>query len=368
MISNPDFEFEVIDTQKNANYYLHYGKLNYGTMKKGDKIIAKVNSTLRKATMRNHTATHLMQSALRKVIGDHVIQAGSMVSSERLRFDFRHHEAIPREKLDKIEGLVNTAIQDNLPVDKMIKEKEEAIKMGAMAIFGEKYGEKVRVIKIKDVSMELCGGTHIENTGEIGLFLILAEMSIASGIRRIEAVTGDNSLKYIQDIRNNQNNLKNTLKASDDNLVQKIVQLMDKNKELDKKLKSGKFNEADDRIDEILKSAETKGSSKLIIHAFQDEDNKYINSLGDKLKKSIGSGIVMLINSNKEDDKFSILLLFTDDIIKKGNSAKKAINEIAKLFDGSGGGRDDRAQAGGKDMKKIKDIIDKSKKLLLDIL
>ena len=368
IISNPDFEFEVIDTQKNANYYLHYSKLNYGTMKKDDKIIAKVNETIRKATMKNHTATHLMQAALRKVIGDHVVQAGSLVSPERLRFDFRHYEAIAHERLNEIEKIVNAVIQRNLPVNKMTKDKEEAIKDGAMAIFGEKYGEKVRVIKVKNYSLELCGGTHVENTGDIGLFLILSEMSIASGIRRIEAVTGDNALQYIQDIRKSQNNLKNTLKASDANLVQKIEQLMERNKELDKKLRSGKFNTVDDRIDEILNSAISKGDSKLILHTCQNEDNEFVNNIGDKLKKNIKSGIILLINTNKEDDKFSILLLFTDDLIRKGNSAKKMINEIAEFFNGSGGGRDDRAQAGGKNVRKINDIVNKSEKLLLKIL
>ena len=367
-ISNQELEFEVIDTQKCGNYHLHYGRLINGTIKKSDEVTVKVDPDSRNAIMKNHTATHLLQSALRKVIGSHIVQAGSFVASDRLRFDFRHYEAIAPEQLDQIERLVNFVIQQDLAVTKEIKDKDKAMKTGAMAIFGEKYGEKVRVVTIEDFSMELCGGTHLERTGHIGAFLILSEASIASGIRRIEAVTGEGAVEYIQKIRKNQNNLKNILKASDENLIQKIGQVMEKNQELEKKFKSKKFNTADEGIDKIIESAEEKAGSKLIIHTFEEEDNKFASSMGDRVKKSIKSGIILLINTNKEDDKFSVLLLITDDLIKKGLSAKKIINEIAKLFNGSGGGRDDRAQAGGKKISIINNIIKKSKEILLKLL
>ncbi|MBU1076298.1 MAG: alanine--tRNA ligase, partial [Spirochaetes bacterium] len=367
-IYNQEFEFQVSDTQKHANYIFHIGKLNYGVIKKGDKVIAQVDTVLRAATMKNHTATHLLQAALKKVIGDHIVQAGSFVSPDRLRFDFRHYEAIQADKLREIEEVVNGEIQKNTSIEKYTKEKDEAIKMGATAIFGEKYGEKVRVVKINDFSMELCGGTHIDSTGEIGLFLILSEMSIASGIRRIEAITGKKALDHIQKTRKDLDELKNILKVSDDNMISRIRQLLETNKELEKRLNSSKFNNINDLTKDLKSSALEKDGSKLILHIFEDEDNKFVSNIGDSLIKELNSGIILFFNSNKEEDKFSVLLLVTEDLIKKGINAKKTINTIGALFNGSGGGRDDRAQAGGKDCSSLNNILKKSKELILNLI
>lgn len=367
-IFNQEFEFQVMDTQKYANYILHFGTLNYGHIKINDKVITSVNNKQRTATMRNHTATHLLHASLRKIVGDHIVQAGSFVSSERLRFDFRHYEAIKKEQIDEIEKMVNSVIQNNIKVEKTIKDKEDAIKMGAMAIFGEKYGEKVRVIKIDNFSTELCGGTHINSTGEIGIFLILSEMSIASGIRRIEALTGTNALNYIQKVRKNHDNIKDILKVSDKDIVSRVGQLLNENKEMEKKLKSKKFNNINDIISQLKNSAMEKNKSRLILHIFENKNNKLISTIGDNLLKQIKSGIILLFNSNKDEDKFSVLLLITENLIKKGVKANHIIKKVSLFFNGSGGGRDDRAQAGGKNCSLLNDIMEKSKKLLLNLL
>ncbi len=331
-IFNQEFEFQVMDTQKYANYILHFGTLNYGHIKINDKVITRVNNKQRTSTMRNHTATHLLHSALRKVVGDHIVQAGSFVSPERLRFDFRHYEAIKKEQLDEIEKMVSSVIQNNIKVEKIIKDKEDAIKMGAMAIFEEKYGEKVRVIKIDNFSTELCGGTHINSTGEIGIFLILSEMSIASGIRRIEALTGTNALNYIQKVRRNQDNIKNILKVSDKDIVSRVEQLLNENKESEKKLNSKKFNNVNDIISQLINSAMEKNKSRLILHIFENENNKLISTIGDNLLKQIKNGIILFFNSNKDEDKFSVLLLLTKNLIKKGIKANHIINKISLFF------------------------------------
>ncbi len=368
LIFTQEIEFQVIDTKKYGNKFIHFGHLTYGQLKTDQKIIAKVNKEKRLSTMKNHTSTHLLQAALRKFVGDHIVQAGSFVSPERLRFDFRHYEAIDKEKLTEMENYINSIIQQNHTVKKFIKEKEEAIKMGAMAIFGEKYGEKVRVIKIDNISIELCGGTHLDSTGQIGLFLFMNEMSIASGIRRIEAITGMTAIKYLQNIRKQQNELKNILNASDETINKRIQQLIKDNKKLEKSIKSGKLNNINDTLSELVDSGIEKNDSTLIIHLFEKEDNKFVNSTGDNLIKKLKKGIVLLFNTDKEDDKFSVLLLVTPNILKEGFKANQIINKIANIFDGKGGGREDWAQAGGKKIKNLDSIIKKSKEIILNIL
>ncbi len=366
-ISTPEFNFEVYDTQKYGNrYFVHWGRVEYGSINRGAKVDAKVNKKLRQATARNHTATHLLQAALRKTIGTHITQAGSYVGPDRLRFDFRHYTALTVDEIEKVEKLVNEKIIENIKIEKSVKEKEEAIKSGAMAIFGEKYGEKVRVIKADNFSNELCGGTHIDYTGEIGVFLIVSESSIASGVRRIEAITGETAFNYIEEIRTKMKRITDLFKVSLEQVDERIESLIKKNKELEKKTKMISSSSNGDIIDTILKSRIDKNRASLIIYKFKNENVKYLNSLADRVKKKINSGAILFININ--EDKANLILTLTDDIVNKGNNAADILNPIASIIGGSGGGRNDRAQAGGKKIDKIDKMIDVAKNNLLKIL
>ncbi len=366
VIYTQDFNFDVYDTQKIGNYFFHLGKLSYGEIKNKEKVMAKVDKKLRLSTMRNHTSTHLLQAALRKIVGTHIVQAGSQVSPERLRFDFRHYEALTSEQIAQIEKMVNEKIQESLKVEKFVMEKEEAIKMGAMAIFGEKYGEKVRVIKVNNYSTELCGGTHLDNIGTIGLFMILSEASIASGIRRIEAITGEYAFDYVQNLRKTVSQISSTLKTPVDKIEERVSDLLKKSKDIGKGAKDQ--IQPEKIIPQILEKGIEKKASKLIIHEFIALDNKQFNHLGDQIKTKIDSGIVFFINEDKEEDKFSLLLLITDDLVKKGLEANKIIQQILSQVKGTGGGRPDRALGGAKNVDKISELMKESKKMLLDLL
>ncbi len=368
IIETPDFRFEVEDTQKYGNRYIvHWGRIAYGEASSGTKVDAKVDKKLRKATAQNHTATHLLQAALRKIAGSHITQAGSYVGPDRLRFDFRHYKALTHQQIERIEKLVNEKIQENLKIEKFIEEREKALKMGAMAIFGEKYGEKVRVVKAGDFSIELCGGTHLDYTGEIGLFVILSESSIAAGIRRIEAITGLSAIKYMLNIRKNLLEIANLFKVSPSETFVRVKKLVDANKEMEKKIRQMRFSSGvDNLIEEILKNKKNKNGSSLIIYKFKDEDFKYLNSIADKLQKRIGSGIIFLVNQT--DEKVNLILALTDDIVKKSQDASKLIKPLAEIIGGSGGGRRDRAQAGGKEIKNIEKLLKIAEQNLIGIL
>lgn len=365
-IHDPECEFSVFDTQKSGPYHLHLGRLNFGTLRRESRVMATVDRAERLSTMRNHTATHMLQAALRKTAGDHIVQAGSSVSPERLRFDFRHYEALTPAQIADIENLVNLKIRENLNVEKNEMEKEEAIRSGATAIFGEKYGEKVRVITIPGYSRELCGGTHLDRTGSIGLFMILSESSIASGIRRIEAVTGEEAFQHVQNLRKTLKGISEALKTSADRLEEKIADLLKKKKES----AGNKMDPAAAAPDpeSILKNSFAKKDSLLVIQDFDSLDGKAFDLLGDRIKGRVRSGIILLLNTNREENKFSLLLLVTEDLVKKGVEANRLIREISAMVNGTGGGRKDRAQGGGKDISQIPRIISRSRELLLNSL
>lgn len=367
IIETPDFKFEVNDTQKYGNrYIIHWGQVIYGDIKPDTRVDAKVDEKLRNCTAKNHTATHLLQAALRKIVGSHITQAGSYVGPDRLRFDFRHYEPLTAEQIEQIEKIVNQKIQENLKVEKFIEEKDKALKMGAMAIFGEKYGEKVRVVKAGDFSIELCGGTHLDYTGEIGLFIILSESSIAAGIRRIEAITSQTALEYVLNLRKNLVKIANLFKVSPDESFARVKKLVEINKELEKKIEQLKFSSGIDIISEILKNRKEKNGASLIVYKFKNEDSKYLNTVADKLQKKIGSGIIFLINQT--DKKVNLVLALTEDIVKKGKDASELIKPLAQIIGGNGGGRKDRAQAGGKLIKNIDKLIKNAERDLIKIL
>jgi alanyl-tRNA synthetase len=338
---------------------VHRGKLE-GKISVGEIVEAKVDEDKRKSTMRNHTATHLLHAALRKVLGDHVKQAGSLVEPERLRFDFTHFQALTDEEIRKIEDIVNNEI---LKAQKVIideKPFEEAVKEGAMALFEEKYGDVVRVVKIGNFSEELCGGTHVSNTGEIGLFKIISESSISAGIRRIEAITGLNSIEYVRNLEDNLRMVKFELDTTDSEVIEKIRKMREKIKELENKLKE--FVKKSVNIDEILNSSEKINSIKFAVKIFENLDMEALREITDKL---IDKGLDLFVVFNKLDDKVVIVVKRkkTLDRIHSGKIARL----LAEVLSGGGGGRPDFAQAGGKDPTKINEAVQKLREYLKDI-
>ncbi|MDK2885632.1 MAG: alanyl-tRNA synthetase [Thermosipho sp. (in: thermotogales)] len=357
LIKGPNgiFKVEYVYSPKEG-IIVHRGKLN-GKMSVGEIVEAKVNVEKRKATMRNHTATHLLHSALRKVLGEHVRQAGSLVAPDKLRFDFTHFQALTEKEIKEVEDVVNLEILKAQKV--VIEEKpfDEAIKDGAIALFEEKYGDFVRVVKAGDFSEELCGGTHVSNTGEIGLFKIISEGSVSAGIRRIEAITGFNSLNYLRDLERNWKMVKLELEANDTEVIEKIRKLRLEIRELENKLKEYIKGLID--IDEIIKSSEEINSIKFVTKVFENLDMEALREITDRL---IDKGLDLVVMFNKLDNKVVIVVKRNKklDKIHSGKVAKM----LAEVLGGGGGGRPDFAQAGGKDPTKINDAIQKLKEFL----
>lgn len=353
-----DSEFKVKDTVKLlGGKVAHIGAVVKGMFKDGDTVTLKVDAVNRAATCKNHSATHLLQEALRKVLGSHVEQAGSYNDANRLRFDFTHFSAMTPEEIEKVEAIVNEQVAANLPVVTEVMSLDEAKKTGAMALFGEKYGEKVRVVKMGDFSTELCGGTHVSNTGVIGYFKIVSESGVAAGTRRIEALTGDGLMKYYAEIEKQLNEAAKAAKAEPSKLVNKINAMHDEIKELsseNEKLKAKLANDAVGDVDSQIK--EVKGI-KVLAMAVPDVDMNGLRNLGDQMKEKIGSGVVVLASA--VDGKVTLLAMATDDAIKKGAHAGNLIKGIAALVGGGGGGRPNMAQAGGKNPDGISAAIEK---------
>ena len=329
----------------------HKVKVEKGRFTKGSKVTLKVDVERRKAIMRNHTATHLLHAALRKVLGDHVRQAGSLVAPDRLRFDFTHYQALSEEELREIEDLVNSVILENIPVVVEEKSYDEAVKEGAMALFDEKYGNVVRVVKIGDFSEELCGGTHVSRTGDIGLFKIAAEEAAAAGVRRIVAVTGFNSLEYLRRKENIIDDIKALLDVPEDKLSERVKKLLDEIKTLEKKIKKLQMGQLSSGTQAEFKEVD---GVKYAYMVAEDLDNDVMRNTADSLAAKIKSGVAVVFN--KTNGKVSLAVKVTKDMIgkfKAGDIAKR----LAKVLGGGGGGRPDFAQAGGKDPSKISEAI-----------
>lgn len=359
--------FKVTDTIKvGGNKIAHIGYITKGVLNTNDSVIAEVDSKLRLNTARNHSATHLLQKALRIVLGNHVEQAGSSVNADRLRFDFTHFEAISTENLNKVESLVNKAIFDNMQI--VIKETpiEEAKKMGAMALFGEKYGDIVRVVNMGDYSIELCGGTHLKNTSQVGLFKIISETGVAAGVRRIEAVTGEIAINVFKSYEQKLENVASILKTNSTNIENKINSILSENKELKQKIAKLETKMAGNVIDDILNSVEEIKGVKVIASKLNNFDTNNLREIGDKLKQRLESGIIVLASS--KDSKVNFVVMVTDDIVKKGVHAGNIIKEAAKVAGGNGGGRPNMAQAGAKDVTKIEQSLLKAKNIILQQL
>jgi len=355
IIKNDSFEFRVSNTQKTDGKICHIGRIQRGKIRVNDDVIAVVDSHKRKAIARNHSATHLLHKSLKQVLGDHVNQAGSMVENARLRFDFSHHSAMTSEELLKTEQLVNEAILNNLPVNVIETTVQDALERGAIALFGEKYGEKVRMVSMGDFSRELCGGTHVKSTAEIGLFKIVSETSVGSGLRRIEAVTGTNLLNYLNETLDQLNDAAAVLKASPSELTQRIKEIQNKIKQCEREIESLKYQSLNAQIDEILKSQQEINGVKIISSQVKVKDMDSLRNASDILRQKAKSGIIVLGSASK--GKVNFIVSVSKDLVDKGYHAGKIIKEVAKIAGGGGGGRSDFAQAGGKKPEMLQEAL-----------
>ena len=336
--------FKVADTQKiSGGAFGHSGSLEAGTLKVGDVVTATVESSVRRATMRNHSATHLLHAALRQVLGTHVSQKGSLVNTERTRFDFSHGQAVTADEIAEIERLVNAEVLANHEVGAKLMSFDDAVASGAMALFGEKYGAEVRVLKMGSFSTELCGGTHVTRTGDIGLFKIVSEGGVAAGVRRIEAVTGENAFAFVSELQSKLNTAAAALKTSPADLGSKIGGLLEANKSLEKELAALKSKLAAGQGDELLAKAATINGVK-VLAAQVETDANGLRTLHDQLKQKLGSGILLL--GAASDGKASLIAGVTADLTGKVK-AGELVNFVAGQVGGKGGGRPDMAQAGG---------------------
>ena len=324
----------------------HIGVVTSGMFKMGDVVTLTVDAKNRRDICRNHSATHLMQKALRVVLGTHVEQKGSYQDADRTRFDFSHFQAMTSDEIKAVEDLVNEKISDGLDVKTAIMSIEDAKKSGAMALFGEKYGDEVRVVKMGEFSTELCGGTHVKNTSQIGQFKILSENGVAAGVRRIEALTGDNVRAYYEDLEKKIHEAASMVKATPDTLADHIKKLQDELKAVKSENESLKAKEAQSALGDVMdKVVEIKGV-KFLASALKDVDMNGLRDLGDQLKEKLGGGVILLIS--EKGGKVNLMTMATDDAVKKGAHAGNLIKAIAKEVGGGGGGRPTMAQAGGK--------------------
>ena len=360
IISWDEGEFEVEDVIKLKGGKIgHVGKMTKGMVKVGDKVKLTVNTSQRRDTAKNHSATHLLQKALRTVLGSHVEQAGSYNDKDRLRFDFSHFQAMTADELSQVEKLVNEAIAAAYSVDTKIMTMEEAKKTGALALFGEKYGDEVRVVDMgQGYSIEFCGGTHVKNTADIKAFKIISEAGVAAGVRRIEALTGENVLSYYADMEKTLMDAARVAKAEPAKLADRIQSLLDEVKFLHSENAKLKDQIAKSEVADVMKDVVEAGAYKVLPVAVKDVDMNALRTLGDDLKAKIGSGIVVLASDN--GDKVNLIVTATDDAVKAGAHAGKIIKEAAGLVGGGGGGRPNMAQAGGKNAAGIPDALTKA--------
>ena len=361
-ISGAEFDIEVQATIKDpTGLIIHKGMITRGRIEKGRRVLLTVDREKRRATALNHTATHLLHAALRKVLGDHIKQAGSLVAPDRLRFDFTHFSHVDPETLERIETLVNAGIRENVTVSTQEMAAEQALQSGATALFEEKYGDRVRVVSLADLSKELCGGTHAGATGDIGLFKIVSESSVASGVRRIEALTGEAALAHVQEAARHIQQVAHLLRVKSDDVVPRVQQLLGSQKTLEKeieKLKAGladvKAQSGDDRPREI------QGVQVLVKKVAVDKPAA-LRDLADRFKDRIKSGIVVL--GSPADGKALLIVGVTKDLDKRFH-AGNIVKELSALLGGKGGGRPDMAQAGGPDVHKLDEALEKAYEII----
>ncbi|HFL2482219.1 TPA: alanine--tRNA ligase [Clostridioides difficile] len=352
LITNENLVLEVLNTKKGANNSIkHIGIIKSGRISNGDKVKTLVDRETRMSAARNHSATHLLHKALREVLGEHVNQAGSLVTPERLRFDITHFEAISNEELKVIEEKVNNVILSSLDIKCDIMNIKEAKEKGATALFGEKYGDEVRVVSMGDYSTELCGGTHLTNTSQVGMFKILSEGGVAAGVRRIEAITGKAVYEYLKERDGIISEVCVNLKSKEDNLIQRISSLLEENKNLSKELHDMKAKMSLQSVDSIFDSKVEVNGVNLITNKFEGMDMDTLRETADNLRDKLGSGVVVL--ANVVDDKVNFVVTATKDVLDKGIHSGNIVREVAKIAGGKGGGRPNMAQAGASDVSKV---------------
>ena len=358
--------FVVEDTRKQGNYHLHFGTLEQGTLVRGSKVKAEVSAALRAATMLNHSATHLMHAALRQVLGDHVSQKGSLVNANYLRFDFSHNKPVTEPEIEQIENLVNAQILANMEVSKQEMAIDDARKLGAMALFGEKYGSEVRVVSMGQngesvFSLELCGGTHVQRTGDIGFFRIYQESGIAAGVRRIEAVTGRNALELVRHNENKLQQIAQLVKASPANVLEKLQQTLAETRLLEKELQQLKAKLAAAAGDDLLTRTELVNGVKVLVAELEGVDSKALRDTAEQLKNKIGSGVIVL--AVQDAGKVSVAVAVTADLTSRVK-AGELVNKLAEHVGGKGGGRPDLAMAGGPNVAGLAAALAAAKPLL----
>lgn len=367
IIKNDGCVIEVTDCTKfGGNKILHTGIVKAGEIQTGDLAEFSVNKDKRIATARNHTTTHILQKALREVLGSHIEQAGSYVSESRLRFDFTHFEAVSREDLIKIEKIVNSKILDALDVSVEELPIEEAKKKGAMALFGEKYGDIVRVVSVGDYSVEFCGGTHLKNSAQAGSFKILSESGVAAGVRRIEAVTGYGVLSVYEENDMIMNKVREALKIGGQNLINKINSLIDENKLLTKEIERLKAKMSEGRIEEFISGKKEINGVSVVCAKVDGMEMNDLRNMGDKIKDKLKKGVIIL--ASPSDGKVSFIVMATDDAVKMGIKAGDVVKAAAAAAGGGGGGRPNMAQAGGKNPEKTAEALKAAMKVIKDTL
>jgi len=371
-IIGDDFELEVIDTQKQGSENVSICRADDPVQIKNPEVRAIVDMHLRKPTTYNHTATHLLQAALRKVLGDHVHQAGSLVAPDYLRFDFTHFKKVEPAQIEEIERMINEHVQQDLPVNYEYEKFDEAKAKGAMALFGEKYGDVVRVVTIAEpesdqpVSIELCGGCHVRRTGEIGPFVIIQETSIASGVRRIEALTGPKAVEFIQQNRDVVRDLDHLLNAKTDELPNRILEMQTQIKSLEKELQQLRAQQVLQRVDEFVKHAEKIGDISLVIQEFENQDIELLKQLGDKVRQKQPHTVGFFVN-HIDGGRINLVCAITDDLVKsKKLKAGDLVRDAAKIAGGGGGGRPHLATAGAKNADKLPDVLNFIRKAIAE--
>jgi alanyl-tRNA synthetase len=365
ILSNQKIEFSVNNTQKQkSGAFEHHGVLTKGVLKVGDVLEANVDKKARKRIARNHSATHLLHAALRVTLGETVTQKGSLVDSEKLRFDFSHDEIIAKSDLDKIEGMVNRKILGNTEVHTDVTDIDTAKKKGAMALFGEKYGDTVRVLTMGkgDFSVELCGGTHVNQLGDIGLFRITSESGVSAGVRRIEAMTGYEAYQFDNHTQDSLGQIAQMTKSNNAQAVEKVAQLIKQQKELEKQIASFQKQLASNQGDDLISQAQEVNGVKLLVSIVDGVSGKDLRDIADKLKDKLGSAVIVLAAVN--DNKVSLVSGVTKDLTNK-YQAGKILNHVAQQIGGKGGGRPDMAQGGGTDPSKLDVALASIKTLLV---
>lgn len=363
LIYNDSFKAKVVDTKKNiGGKIVHFVEVLSGELKVNDKVTIEVDKARRESIKKNHTATHLLDKALTTVLGSHVHQAGSLVTNDRLRFDFSHFEAMTDEEIAKVEDLVNEAITSVTPVVTEVMDLQEAKNSGAIGIFDDKYSDKVRVVMAGEYSKELCGGTHIDNTGKIGLFKIISESGIAAGTRRIEAVIGKEAYKLVNEKKDLIKEISSKLRCSEKELLAKLDQQVKELKDKDKEIGALKAKFASMGLDDIIASARNIKDINVIAYELSDVDGDALREVCEKVRDNVENSVVVLMSA--KDGKAVICAMATKDAVAKGAHCGKLIKEVSAVLGGGGGGRPDMAQAGGKSPEKIKEAIEVAYKMV----